>query len=95
MESDYKIRKKPFPKGYPAPGTKLAQVLECLEAEPATCEEISEYLSTTMDIASALAIRLMGDGLVQRISKGRYQLMDPVLVSLIYNSLEQKTKIFG
>lgn len=96
-EPTYKIRKKKFPQGYPQPGTKMAQVLECLEAEPATCEEIAEYLGTTPKIAGALAMVLMPE-LITRISKGRYQLVDPELVSLIYGSLEankKDTKTFG
>ena len=85
----YKIRKKKFPQGYPQPGTMFAQVLECLEADPAPCTEIAEYLDTTVDRAGALAILLMNEyGLVKRVSKGRYQLIDPELVSLVYGSLE-------
>ena len=87
---NYKVRKKKFPQGYPQPGSGLAQVLECLEAEPATCEEIALYLNTTPKIASALAIVLMNERhLVKRISQGKYQLIDPELVSLVYGSLEE------
>ncbi len=87
---NYKIRKKKFPQGYPQPGTQMARILECLEAEPATCEEIAEYIDTTTKIASALAIILMNDyKLIARVSTGRYRLLDPELISLIYGSLQK------
>ncbi len=90
MTSNYKIRKKGFPQGYPQPGTKLARVLECLEAESATLDEIAEYLGeeTTPKIAGALAISLISENLVERVGIGKYQLKDPELVSLVYGSLE-------
>ena len=85
----YKIRKKKFPHGYPQPGTQSARLLECLEAEPATLDEIATYLDTTLDRAGALAAVLMNEQhLVRRTSRAKYQLVNPELVSLIYGSLE-------
>lgn len=93
---EYKIRKQRFPQGYPQSGTLSALVLECLEAEPATCEEIAEYLGTTPNRAGALAIVLMNEHrLIKRISKGRYQLINPELVSRVYGSLENDAQTLG
>ena len=88
MKPDYKIRTKLFPEGYPKPGTRLAQVLECLEAEPATAGEIAEYLgdASKYKLAASLAFLLIGRGLVVRIGYGKYQLVDAELVSCIYGS---------
>ena len=88
VDNPYIVRRKGFPSGYPQPGTRQAQVLECLEAEPATCEEIARYLDTTPKIAAALAFLLIGNNLVVRIGTGRYALADPELTSLVYGSLE-------
>ncbi len=89
--SNYPIRKNKFPKGYPKAGTQYAKALECLEAESATCEEIAEYLNVSiLHATSAVNVLLTRYGLVKRIGKGKYELIDAELVSLVYGSIENE-----
>lgn len=75
----------PPPLQYPKSGTKSAQVIECLEAESATVDEISRYLKVDSVRARGIIQKLRGAGIVKHNGDSHYQLVDPEGASLAYS----------
>ena len=65
-------------------GTKSSRIIECLEAEPASIDEIAAYLNVPLDQAKGLVQKLRGRGLVRHRGEFRYELTDPEAASLAY-----------
>lgn len=82
-------RKIRVPEGYPRPGSIQAKILECLEAEPASTDEVALYVGASLrhvcnrlgEFKRAGHVRLVG---FNSAGHAIYELIDPVSISLIY-----------
>ena len=72
------------PLKFPRAGTLSARIIECLEAEPASIDEIAAYLNVPWEQAKGLIQKLRGRGLVRHRGEFQYELTDPEAASLAY-----------
>ena len=79
------------PNGYPRPGTAKARVLECLEAESASTDEIAQYVGATLGTTKFWLHELKRDGIVRLIGYSdlgysMFELVDPISISILYST---------
>lgn len=74
------------PPRYPRSGSASARIIECLEAEPATLEEIAEYVGKSRGNTKSLLNLLRVEGVVVRCGEMRWTLVDPIAASVAYFS---------
>ena len=72
------------PLSFPKSGTMSARIIECLEAEPATLDEIAAYLRVPCSQAKGLVQKLRARGLLRHRGEFKYELTDPEAASLAY-----------
>lgn len=83
---------------YPRAGTFSARIVECLEAETATSDEVAVYLSFDVLRVRKLLSRLQYKGVIRYLGpgggqgKGQWGLVDPVSASLAYPTEENQTE---
>ena len=80
-----RVDKSPNANTYPRVGTISAKIIECLEAEPATANEIGHYIDRTDQQARALMKHLMDKGIARHKGEFQYELIDA----------EQAAKVYG
>ncbi len=72
---------------YPPAGTRMARIIECLEAEAATLQEIRAYIRVPeQNVAQVkgLLTKLQHRGLVRKCGDMFWELVDPESASIVY-----------
>ncbi len=72
------------PLKFPRTGTMSARIIECLEAEPATADEVAGYIREPLERTRKLLDWLRQRGLVRHRGEFQYELTDPEAASLAY-----------